>query len=121
MDKTEQKSLINELATKIQRAKNTKFGFLMESNRHFKINKDYISDKELLQMQEFDGFIKMHSDLSNKELVEIIKKKPILFRTLKKFVKKYPDFINSLRTCGLEYTAAKYTRVLETDEFLRRG
>lgn len=121
MEKTEQKSLINELAAKIQRAKKTKFGFLMESKRYFKINKSYVSDKELLQMQEFEGFVKKYPNLSNKDLVEIIKKKPILFKSLKKFVKRFPEFIDTLKTCGLEYTAAKYSKILETDELLKRG
>ena len=121
MDKTEQKKLVRELSVRIEKAKKSKGALNFYNSKIFVISEDYITDSEFSQMEELFCFIRKNEHLSNDEIYSIMKKKPLLFRTLRKFVKDVPDFIQTLRMHGYGYAAARYAKIKEVETDLRKG
>ncbi len=119
MDKYEEKKLIAELVEKIKKIKKSKINFCITKSRFFVINEDYISGNEYLQMQEIKEFLNKHKDLTEKDVIKILRNKPILFSKLRKFKNVLPDFITLISKFDCDYVAAKYAKVLEVDATLK--
>lgn len=119
MNKQEEKNLIAELAEKIKKIKESKINYCITKSRRFVINEDYITGSEYLQMLEIKEFLNKHKDLTENEVVKILKKKPILFSNLRKFIKALPEFITLISKFDCDYVAAKYSKILEVDKNLK--